>query len=1638
MKKNYIKSNSSNQKELKYYKNIFLFFLFVFTAINTSIAQDSFETGLDGWVNASGDNFDWTRDSGGTPSGSTGPSTGATGNFYMFIEASDPRVNGDKAWLQKEFSLINRGNGQLNFKYHMFGDAGMGTLNVLVSTDNGISFSTVFSLSRNQGDAWLSGTADLSGYSNQSIIVRFEGIRGLGFRSDLAIDDIELTSQELDSDNDGVSDSVDLDDDNDGILDSVECPPIPSGALNSPNYPSRNDNNANSGTELQESAQPTGDGTTAILPNVFGGLANLTATLIDASGGSTPAWNNGVQILDDGAPVNDYFYFQPSGLGGFNAANPAAGDHMLVTLDLKNGATNFQLTVAGLNNGDTFEFEASYQGNPITITAANFDNLDDNNPSGTGTTVVTANGTGLQGDTSVGGTEVDANRGRITIPGPVDTVIIRAGKNEGSNGTVTSAITLVSFDSLVLTDDDGDGIPNCLDLDSDGDGCFDAEEGAANLTGTAIDAQGRLTASVGTTGIPTSVNQTNGQAIGGSNNANVTACSCPFPSGVDSDNDGIDNICDLDDDNDGILDTDEGCQIITGSTFTLNSSLSVLGDVNSGGKLVYEDTNGNTVVLEAAGTVGNNNVITNFGPNDGTIVTDITTGNIVFEIGASGSEDDQPKLKVSTFSSSGLPFKITSIGLGGIGNMDNSEAQDAIAIDVPGSWSNLSSGSNTLGSAQIRTSPVGAVPVANVTQAELDNFNFINFVAQGAVSEVIFNNADNNIQFGYNATFTPKTPVSSFNLIVDDININDGVGRNIVAELLTTSITIGAIICRDTDGDGIEDSLDSDSDGDGCSDADEAYYGTVANADADDNGFYGTGVPNVDADGKVVGASYATPTSFYIDASKNTCLDTDNDGVANFADLDDDNDGILDTVEDNCTTPTKGFFDWDTDFGVTPSNTNIAGNLPIVSNLVDNHNLTVSFTDNAANPGLEFINISNAFGLGTVLQVANASGETGGGITKFNFSNEVNNLTFSMQDIDARGSDFKDRVIVTAKRNDGTTIIISETTNIISKGSAVSYVGNNEIIGIADVDSPNQANGVITLKFFEPVSEISFQYFNDLTSPNTRQRIGIADLQYEFVCDIDSDNDGIPNSLDSDSDNDGCSDADEAYYGTVTNADGDNNGFYGSGTPTVDTSGKVTTASYGTPNSYYLNSTVKTCNDEDNDGIPNALDLDDDNDGITDVTEGYGFYTDGSGTCDGFSYSFKGGTYITGTGSGAGTLNAQYRFPLVNASLDAIVTIVQKSPSVSILSIDQNLGDNDAFQPRLRFATGAVGADLSIQFRFSFVLTGTTTPSTVDRVGGFIQDIDGASGIKEFYKVQNIVGYSIGEPSNISVTQTGAELKFISKSNMSAPVEPVDTDNRYRSFFQKRDTNQFLFTIGAEKTRSAQIDRYFSIRFDECRIDLYNNPRHVFFNAEDNDSDGIPDYLDTDSDNDGCPDAIEGAGAIMQANLTSLTGGSVGGSLFNLGTASNATGNPLLNGAGLGYEQNTTAAVLDNTLNDACLVDLSLTKTIDKPIKKVGDTIVFTIILKNDGDADATNVMVKDLLPAGLTYNAAGSVIPTNTTYTASTGIWDLSLLTIKKGETKTLKIGATVATAGTIITNKTEVFSANESDKDSTSNNNN
>ena len=47
-----------------------------------------------------GDDFDWSLRSGATPSSETGPRYGAGGSgFYIYIEASNPRIEGDKARL---------------------------------------------------------------------------------------------------------------------------------------------------------------------------------------------------------------------------------------------------------------------------------------------------------------------------------------------------------------------------------------------------------------------------------------------------------------------------------------------------------------------------------------------------------------------------------------------------------------------------------------------------------------------------------------------------------------------------------------------------------------------------------------------------------------------------------------------------------------------------------------------------------------------------------------------------------------------------------------------------------------------------------------------------------------------------------------------------------------------------------------------------------------------------------------------------------------------------------------------------------------------------------------------------------------------------------------------------------------------------------------------------------------------------------------------------------------------------------------------------------------------------------------------------------------------------------------------------
>ena len=111
--------------------------------------------------------------------------------------------------------------------------------------------------------------------------------------------------------------------------------------------------------------------------------------------------------------------------------------------------------------------------------------------------------------------------------------------------------------------------------------------------------------------------------------------------------------------------------------------------------------------------------------------------------------------------------------------------------------------------------------------------------------------------------------------------------------------------------------------------------------------------------------------------------------------------------------------------------------------------------------------------------------------------------------------------------------------------------------------------------------------------------------------------------------------------------------------------------------------------------------------------------------------------------------------------------------------------------------------------------------------------------------------------------------------------------------------------------------------------------------------------------------------------------------------------------------------------------DLSLTKTVDIPSPNVGQNVTFTLTLVNAGPDGATNVMVGDTLPTGMTFVSS---TPSQGSYSSGTGIWTVG--SVASGSNATLQIVASVDTTGT-KTNTAQVTASDQADPDSTPNNN-
>lgn len=139
------------------------------------------------WNDLTTDTFDWTRQSGETPSSSTGPSGAKTGTHYLYIEASSPRKEGDIAIIGTAPLFVPL-DAALSFAYHMYGSS-MGKLAVTVGGDE------VWFKQGDQGDEWKTATINLSSKAGQIISVQFVGTRGSSWRGDAAIDDVTFSQQ---------------------------------------------------------------------------------------------------------------------------------------------------------------------------------------------------------------------------------------------------------------------------------------------------------------------------------------------------------------------------------------------------------------------------------------------------------------------------------------------------------------------------------------------------------------------------------------------------------------------------------------------------------------------------------------------------------------------------------------------------------------------------------------------------------------------------------------------------------------------------------------------------------------------------------------------------------------------------------------------------------------------------------------------------------------------------------------------------------------------------------------------------------------------------------------------------------------------------------------------------------------------------------------------------------------------------------------------------------------------------------------------------------------------------------------------------------------------------------------------------
>ena len=324
---------------------------------------------------------------------------------------------------------------------------------------------------------------------------------------------------------------------------------------------------------------------------------------------------------------------------------------------------------------------------------------------------------------------------------------------------------------------------------------------------------------------------------------------------LDTDGDQVANINDLDDDNDGILDTNEGAifESVT-NTFTFDAIASAAAS----------QVNGQNVIILSDGVA----TIT---------ITNVTGAGIAGStVNTDNSSAGPESVQISITSPQGNVV-IDSVEFLSLNNFDPDDFVDAIAVDQVGTWSNLANQNGIDALVAYENSAAGEAQATADTGEPVD---FSQLQAAGALSDILLN-PTSAVEDGYTAQFSFDTSVQSFRLFGTDVVLPLNQVTSFDFSALTVTYSSDP---QDSDLDGIIDSLDLDSDNDGIVDNIEAQ--TTAGYIAPTNTY--------NADG--VDLAYAS-----LPGGGLTPIDTDFDGVTDTLDTDSDNDGLLDIDESGLT-----------------------------------------------------------------------------------------------------------------------------------------------------------------------------------------------------------------------------------------------------------------------------------------------------------------------------------------------------------------------------------------------------------------------------------------------------------------------------------------------------------------------------------------------------------------------------------------------------------------------------------------------------------------------------------------------------------------------------------------------------------------